>query len=472
MDAPVNAVSGVRLDFIGVWASAYQNDARTIPAGVLANAHRVWFDTLACIAGGAGERCTAAALKTCAGYSVGPVDEALVWGTASHALDYDDVCMLATCHPSAPVVSALLAILPTLEKTQCAPSLRDLLAAHVVGTETALRLGQWIGFGHYELGFHATSTLGVIGAAAGCAHLLQLPETQARTSLFIAASAAAGLRANFGTDTKPLHVGFAASSAVRAVLLAQAGATASEDSLKPAGFVRSFSGAAALPPLSWKTGDTWALQSPGFEIKRFPSCYLTHRMIAGIKKIRAKHAPTLDDAPVNIHIEFPKGGTAPLKHPWPHTGLEGKFSAPYCAASAWVDGGIDLASFSDEAVQRPRIHAQMNKVSVEERAESHGGLETAPVYVRVSGTGWAEMACVDWAPGSSQDPLTDADLLRKWTDCMAHGAVSLARSSGEALLHAEGSQPAAALLASFRVAVMERISAAASGQLPGLRTPA
>jgi 2-methylcitrate dehydratase PrpD len=137
--------------------------------------------------------------------------------------------MLATCHPSAPPIAALLALLPVLRQQRADLRWGDILRAYIVGTETTLRLGQWLGFPHYALGFHATSTLGTVGAAAACAHALRLPLAQAHAALSIAASSACGLRANFGTDVKPLHVGFAAAAAVRAVLLASAGAAASDD---------------------------------------------------------------------------------------------------------------------------------------------------------------------------------------------------------------------------------------------------
>ena len=106
-------------------------------------ARRSWFDTAAAILGGARERCALSAvhsrLLTDASVPLRPWEEALVLGTASHALDYDDVCMLAVCHPSAPVVTALMALLPVIERLR--PGLRfdPLLAAYLVGTETLLR---------------------------------------------------------------------------------------------------------------------------------------------------------------------------------------------------------------------------------------------------------------------------------------------------------------------------------------------
>jgi 2-methylcitrate dehydratase PrpD len=445
MDAKVNPTQQQATDFWSLAETIYAR--RAIEPAALEHARRAWLDTLACMAGGAGESVARAAAR--AADTTGAEHRALVLGAAAHALDYDDVCMLATCHPSAPVASALLA---GLEAVDGEVTLADLLAAHLVGTEIMLRLGAWLGFGHYALGFHATGTLGVIGAAAAQARLLRLPVAQLRAALSIAASSACGLRANFGTDVKPLHVGFAASAALRAVALARAGATASDDAI--AGFAQAFSGGARLDPPRWDTQTPWAVLAPGFETKRYPSCYLTHRMMAGVQRLRERHPPQAGDAPVRIDVLFPPGGSAPLKYPQPQTGLQAKFSAPYCAAAAWVDEHIGLGSFSDAAATRAALRPQMHLVRVTERQGPHEPLEAAPVQVTITGAGWSDTLLVDWAPGSLQDPVTDDDLQAKWADCQAHGAVQLPPAS--AWLAAPLEQPVAPLLYPLRAAILAR----------------
>lgn len=414
-------------EFLQAWDSCYRQAVSASHVSVLNQARRSWFDTMAASAAGVSERCTAAAFQACTlsgGRMLHPWDEALVLGTTSHALDYDDVCMLATCHPSAPPVAALLALLPVLVAERPGLRFADALSAYLVGTETTLRLGEWLGFQHYALGFHATGTLGAVGAAAACAHALRMPVEQAHAALSIAASSASGLRANFGTDVKPLHVGFAAAAGLRAVLLVKAGANASDDVWDPAGFFHAFSGGQPAVSLPWKAGMPWAIEQPGFEHKRFPSCYLTHRLIAGILAIRERHPGRVHSRPVRIEIEVPKNGLAPLKHPRPGTGLEGKFSGPYCAAVAWLDGRVELSSFTDAAVLRPNVRAQMAGVTLGEREEAGERLESAPVHVTVSADDWSDTIEVNWAPGSNADPLTREQLLGKWTDCAGRAGVN------------------------------------------------
>lgn len=446
--------------FLVAWDHCYQRNSAVISDTVMQHARRSWFDTLAASAGGVSERCTQAALQACTASgseALHPWDIALVLGTASHALDYDDVCMLATCHPSAPPISALLAFLPVLSKERADLQWGDILSAYLVGTETTLRLGQWLGFRHYALGFHATGTLGVIGAAAACAHALKLPLGQARAALSIAASSSSGLRANFGTDVKPLHVGFAAAAAVRAVLLAQAGANASDDVWDGAGFLHAYNGGQSPLPPPWTVGMPWAIESPGFEHKRYPSCYLTHRLIAGITAIRAQQPARARGLPVQIEVEFPRNGLAPLKYPIPGTGLEAKFSGPYCAAAAWVDGNVGLASFSDSAVQRETVRSQMNRVVLRERTEDGERLESAPVHVTVRGPEWTSAMRVDWAPGSIADPMSRDQLLTKWRDCVANGGMALNEAAVVRLLDASLQTGVIALLAPLRKALLAGI---------------
>ena len=453
--------------FLTQWDGASQRAASESRDSVMLQVRRNWFDTLAVTAGGVAENCTQAALQAsladASTQALRAADIALVLGTASHALDYDDVCMLATCHPSAPPVAALLALLPVLEQQRPGLQVKDIFAAYLLGTETTLRLGQWLGFRHYSLGFHATDTLGVVGAAASCAHALGLPAEQTHAALAIAASSAGGLRANFGTDTKPLHVGFAAAAAIRAVLLARTGANASDDVWGPSGFFHAFNGGVPPEPLPWNAGMDWAIALPGFELKRFPSCYMTHRMVAGMLKLRERRSAAERASEVRIEVEVPKNGLAALKHPQPVTGLQAKFSGHYCAAAAWLDGKLELGSFADAAIPRAGVQAQMKRTTVTERTTAGESLETAPVQVTLRGQGWTDTISVDWAPGSAADPMTRDQQRGKWRDCASHAGMETDDAQALRLLDAPLQTPASDLLRPLRHLLMSAIQSVRPG---------
>jgi 2-methylcitrate dehydratase PrpD len=140
---------------------------------------------------------------------------ALVNGTAAHALDYDDVNIAIAGHPTAVILPAVLALAEARGASGA-----QLIEAFVAGYEVACRAGRYLGDSHYERGFHATATAGVIGVAAACGRLLRLSEAQMQTALALAATQAAGLKCMFGTMAKPLHAGLAARNGLMAARLA------------------------------------------------------------------------------------------------------------------------------------------------------------------------------------------------------------------------------------------------------------
>lgn len=163
---------------------------------------------------------------------------ALANGTMAHALDFDDVNWSISGHPTVPLLPAVLAL-----GQEVHASGQEVLLAYTLGFEVETKIGLGVNPRHYDLGWHATSTLGTLGAAAACAKLLHLDVQHTQTTLGIAASTAAGLRQNFGTMTKPFHPGQAAMNGVTAALLAQLGWTADSHILEaPYGFCQLYAG--------------------------------------------------------------------------------------------------------------------------------------------------------------------------------------------------------------------------------------
>lgn len=351
-------------------------------------------------------------------------DAALLLGMASHVLDYDDVCMLAICHPSAPILTALLA-----GADRDAASGREVLDAFLIGTEVLIRLGQAMGFRHYALGFHATATLGAIGATAALARLRGFDETRTRHALSLAASLAGGLRANFGSHVKSLHVGFAAANGLRAARLAAAGLEGAPEAFDGSGYLQAFSGGETT---AWGAdvalGEPFAIAEPGFEQKRYPCCYMLHRMIEGTLALRRETGLDLGTV-ASVDVEVGQGGTSALIHPYPKTGMNALFSGPYAVAAALRDGRVDLASFTDVAVLRPELQRRLHDVRITERTtpprigSDVGG---APVTVTLTPTkGPSVSRTVTASPGSPADPLTPEQLRAKWDDCLRRPAPDL-----------------------------------------------
>src|SRR6185503_2828030 len=194
------------LDLVGVTLAGASEATTTIPRDVL-------------LRGAAGGTSLVFGTST----RTNALDAALVNGTASHALDFDDCNNTLGGHPSAPILPALIAL-----ADETGASGREVIAAYVAGFETECKIGLGVHLYHYTHGWHPTATLGVFGSAAACSKLLKLPEDRTATALAIAASLASGIKANFGTMVKPLHVGHGSRNGLFAALLARDGFTASE----------------------------------------------------------------------------------------------------------------------------------------------------------------------------------------------------------------------------------------------------
>src|SRR5438105_15761784 len=165
------------------------------------------------------------------------VSAALVNGAIGHALDYDDVNLAMPGHPSVAILPGLLALAEARQSSG-----REIIAAFVAGYETACRIGMALRPGHYNLGFHATGTVGAFGAAAACARLLGLDAPTTAQALGIAGTQAAGLKSQFGTMCKPFHAGKAAQDGLLAARLAARGFSSRLDLIEcEQGFARTHS---------------------------------------------------------------------------------------------------------------------------------------------------------------------------------------------------------------------------------------
>ena len=271
-----------------------------------------------------------------------PSSAALVNGTAAHALDYDDAGLTMPIHPSAVLWPSVLAIAPGA--TSVATVLAAVEAGHVLFRTLADLLPIDL---HYGRGWHATSTIGRIAATLACARVVGLDARAATHAVGIAASTASGSLANFGTDTKPLHVGLAARDAVTAVGLAAAGMTSNPRELDaPNGFLARYGDPAARDAQVRDRLEHWIAHWVADNVtKRFPSCFGTHRAVTAAVDLHDAGI-TADDV-AKVLVEAHPSTLEPLLEGDPTTGAEAKFSMAFTVARALQTGGLGLADFTD-----------------------------------------------------------------------------------------------------------------------------
>src|SRR5580704_13282482 len=281
---------------------------------------------------------------------VPPLVAALVNGTAAHALDFDDVSNSLGGHPSAPILPALFA----LAETQDCDG-RAFIAAYVAGFETETRIARGVHFHHYEKGWHPTATLGVFGATAACCHLMRLTAAQTAQALAIAASFASGIKANFGTMTKPLHVGHTTRNGLFATLLAQGGFTANNAAMEhKQGFLEVFNGAGTYntEAMLRDWGNPYDVVRPGPAFKQYPCCGSTHPALDALLALRGEHAMPADKVARIDSWTHPRR-LAHTDRPDPKSGLDAKFSVQYCLARATLQGQIRLEDIEGDAHDDP-----------------------------------------------------------------------------------------------------------------------
>ncbi|GIX48559.1 MAG: hypothetical protein KatS3mg131_2770 [Candidatus Tectimicrobiota bacterium] len=394
-----------------------------LPPAVVTAAKRAFIDTLGVILAGAQEPCTRLVSDYCQrlgarpeatvlghGWRTAAPLAALVNGTAGHALDYDDVNETMHGHPSIPILPAVLALGEQRRLTG-----QEAITAFVLGVEVECRLGAVMGHGHYRHGWHATATLGTLGAALAAARLLELSPLQMRHALGIATSMAAGSRQNFGTMTKPLHAGLAARHGLEAALLAASGFTADPDILEsPMGFCRLFSPAGEAPEQALASlGQPWALVDPGVSVKKYPCCFATHSALDATLDLVRQHDLSAE-AVQAVTVYAPPGTASILIHPRPRTGLEGKFSMPYCIAAALLDRRLTLATFTDAMVQRPAVQALLQGVQLVEDPEVRGFGAQVTLTLK---DGRTLTQRLDAPRGDPRTPLSQEELEAKFLDC-------------------------------------------------------
>ena len=358
-----------------------------------------------------------------------PTGAALANGTAAHALDFDDMCFVSLAHPSAPLVAAALA---AAELAGGSGSV--LLDAYLAGFELEARLGRVMNPRHYQRGWHCTSTLGTIGAAAAASRLLGLDATACGHALAIAASQASGLKENFGTMVKPLHAGLAARNGVLAARLANGGMTASDLAIEgPQGFLAAMdSENATLGNSVGDLGVRWEILESGITVKLYPSCAATHPSIDAILDLRQRERFTADTVE-RIEIDVDSITPTVLIYERPASGLEAKFSMPFCAAAAVADGRVAIDTFETGRLRDPLIAALMLRVvmRVDSSLDAAGPpLTHARVRIRLrDGRTLAQAA--NGARGYPERPASDDELDAKFMAC-ARRTISEA-SAGRAL---------------------------------------
>ncbi len=357
---------------------------------------------------------------------------ARVLGTAGHAHDWDDTQVshdpahiygLLT-HPSVPPLTAALVIAQRLGNVTG----EQLMLAFQTGFEFECKISEWMLPKHYRRGNHSSGTVGTFGAAAAAAKLLGLKGDKLAHCIGMAASFAAGIRCNFGTMTKPLHVGRAAENGVTAALLASRGFTADPAALDGQwGFLQVMGEGFTPEKTAQGFGKTWTITDPGVSIKPYPSGIVTHQSMDAMLKLVLDHDLKPDQVE-RVRFYAGKNILEPIRYPLAKNHLQAKFSMPALLAMIIIKRRASHHEFMDAFVAGPEMQDLQKRTDLINDAEIDAkGWDLIRSRIEVETKDGRKL--VQWASekyrGGPLNPISDADLEGKFRMC-AEGAINKA----------------------------------------------
>ncbi len=360
---------------------------------------------------------------------------ARVLGTAGHAHDWDD--SQVSCDPAHiygllthPTIPALTSGLVMAQKLGGIDG-KTFMVAFLTGFEVECKISEWMFPQHYLRGMHSSGTVGTFGAYATAAKLMGLKGDKLRSGFGIAASFASGIRCNFGTMTKPLHVGRAAENGVTAAQLAERGFTADPDALDgPWGFFAVHGGGVSPEKTAQGFGKIWTIVDPGVSIKPYPCGVLTHPTIDLMLKLVTLHKVMPDDIQ-SVHVYAGTNILKPIRYAIAANHLQAKFSLPAALAMIALTRKAGKREFSDAFVGSSPMQEMQRRISTELDPEIEKmGFDKmrSRIAIRLKDgrtlEGWAD----ERYRGGPENPLSDKALEAKVRSC-CEGVLAKERQS-------------------------------------------
>jgi len=305
---------------------------------------------------------------------------------ASHALDFDDNHP-GVLHTGASVIPAALAS----AEAESVDDLDEILAAIVLGTEVADRLATATIDGPGVSGWLLTPLCGYFGASAASARIFQLDTDAVQSSIGLAYVQASGNGQSTldGALGKRMQPGFSARGGVFASELARKGLTGPTNSLEGLrGYFNVYHQGRYLPEaLRRDDANSWFMDDAMY--KPYPCCGWTHSALECAVAIANEgfQAGEVESVEVGVNAQSYKSTGTPLPRRYaPQTPVDAQFSIPFVFATAFLNGGIKLSDFANDALARPDVLelARLVKVSIDPDLDAKYGRTVSPARVVVT----------------------------------------------------------------------------------------
>jgi 2-methylcitrate dehydratase PrpD len=344
---------------------------------------------------------------------------ALINAAAAHAWDFDDTSYTGIMHGSAVILPTVLAV---AEETQSTPD--DILSAFIIGSEITYVLADVCTHRHYFRGWWSTVTLAPIGATAAAARLYGCNETQIAEAIGLAAAAAGGSKAVFGTSGKPFLAGDSARRAVSFARIIKGGLRGPTQAIDIQGGFLDLLGEGSNLTEADSLGMRWRLLEPGLLFKRNPVCSAAHSAIEQMAILTSEASAQPHDIQ-RIDAEIPDLVNRCLVFPSPKTPQQAQFSLQYALACAALHGRVDISDLLPDEIYDPRKIELMRRVVVRVASDlsTDEMREKYPESIRLTITltdGRQFSGFCGEAYGMPRRPLSDTDLISKFRSCVAH----------------------------------------------------
>ena len=350
---------------------------------------------------------------------------ARVLGTAGHAHDWDDsqvsidpdhVYGLLT-HPTIPSLTAAI----VMAQRQGNVDGQEFMLAFLIGFEVECKISEWMFSQHYKRGFHSSGTVGTFGAFTAAAKILGLKGNTLRNGLGIVTSFASGIRCNFGTMTKPLHVGRASENGVIAAILASKGYSADKNALDgPWGYFAVQGGGVTTDKFNKDDfGSPWTIIEPGVSIKPYPCGVLTHPTIDLMIRLVSEndiHSEDID----NVIIRAGSNILNPIRYPIANNHLEAKFSLQAVLSMIALNRKAGKIEFEDSFVQSDAMQAMQKRMQTQFDPEIEAmGFDKmrSSIHIQLNDGSSIEGNADERYRGGPENPLSDDELKDKVRAC-------------------------------------------------------
>ncbi|MEM7269271.1 MAG: MmgE/PrpD family protein, partial [Pseudomonadota bacterium] len=254
-----------------------------------------------------------------------------------------------------------------------------------------------------------------LGAAAAAARLTNAPMLNA---LALSAGMAAGLKASFGSEAKPLNAGLAARAGIESAALAKSGLNADPKTIwGDQGFIALYGCATATPPTF---GAPLAIEEFGLYVKKHPVCGYLSRLVEAALSIA--YEPGFDPAQIKkVEAEAPARNAAVIAATSWGTPELARFCPHYCLATALAKGALGPSDFTQEALIDANIGALAARVVFRPSAQPQSGDDLSPndpdhlVVHMTNGTRHNRTAAI--LTGGPDHPVSRVALFAKLEDC-------------------------------------------------------